>query len=68
VHETDNGADPTAYIHQVLDGLDQIVRRADGGGGAFPAGGLLDRVLGRGERLHTRPLQGANSIFVMPSH
>ena len=68
VHEADDGADAARDLHQVLDGFDQIVRGADGGGSTLAAGGLLHGVLGRGERLQARPLQGAHIIFIVPAH
>ena len=59
---------PPETSHQVLDGLDQIVGRADGGGRAVDEGGLVHRLVGRGERLQARPLQRADIIFIVPAH
>src|SRR5213078_2592718 len=68
VHEADDGADAARDLHQILDGFDEVIRRADGRRGVFAAGRLLDRVLRRGERLQPRPLQRADVTFVVPAH
>ena len=65
VHEPDDRAEAAADLQHGLDLGDQIVRRADGGGGPVGEGRLVDRLVRRRVRLQARPLQGAQDVLVV---
>ena len=66
--EAKHGAEPARRGMQLADRGDQIVGRADHRRRAVDEGGLVHRMVGRGELLRARPHQRADGIFVVPLH
>ncbi len=59
VHEANDRAEAAAHLQHRLDLCDEVVRRADGGGGAVREGRLVDRLVRRCRRASSPAAAGS---------